>query len=184
MLHSLTSVTPFFACLYSCTSASFYLMWQYLQNNAHLLKKHFRAFLLALSLHLIVKEPKYYLSRHYPLTTIKTLHRSLLSLVLNILHYIPSWSSPLTWSQSGLNRRPPACKAGALPAELWPPSLETKLTHLWWAWVDLNYRPHAYQACALTNWATGPLVLSFSLLFSLHQAISVRTSIFTLSLSL
>jgi hypothetical protein len=24
------------------------------------------------------------------------------------------------WSQSGLNRRPPACKAGALPAELWP----------------------------------------------------------------
>ena len=26
----------------------------------------------------------------------------------------------------------------------------------WWAWVDSNYRPHAYQACALTNWATGP----------------------------
>ena len=24
------------------------------------------------------------------------------------------------WSQSGSNRRPPACKAGALPAELWP----------------------------------------------------------------
>ena len=21
----------------------------------------------------------------------------------------------------------------------------------WWAWVDSNYRPHAYQACALTN---------------------------------
>ena len=21
----------------------------------------------------------------------------------------------------------------------------------WWARVDLNYRPHAYQACALTN---------------------------------
>ena len=21
----------------------------------------------------------------------------------------------------------------------------------WWAWIDLNYRPHAYQACALTN---------------------------------
>jgi hypothetical protein len=20
-----------------------------------------------------------------------------------------------------------------------------------WAWVDLNHRPHAYQACALTN---------------------------------
>ena len=21
----------------------------------------------------------------------------------------------------------------------------------WWAWVDLNYRPHAYQACTLTS---------------------------------
>ena len=21
----------------------------------------------------------------------------------------------------------------------------------WWAWVDSNYRPHAYQARALTN---------------------------------
>ena len=28
---------------------------------------------------------------------------------------IQSW-----WSQTGSNRRPPACKAGALPAELWP----------------------------------------------------------------
>ena len=27
------------------------------------------------------------------------------------------------WSQAGSNRRPPACKAGALPAELWPPDL-------------------------------------------------------------
>src|SRR6185312_13636175 len=24
------------------------------------------------------------------------------------------------WSQAGSNRRPPACHAGALPAELWP----------------------------------------------------------------
>jgi hypothetical protein len=24
------------------------------------------------------------------------------------------------WSQGGSNSRPPACKAGALPAELWP----------------------------------------------------------------
>ena len=22
---------------------------------------------------------------------------------------------------------------------------------LWWAWKDLNFRPHAYQACALTT---------------------------------
>ena len=28
--------------------------------------------------------------------------------------------SPIWWSQTGSNRRPPACKAGALPTELWP----------------------------------------------------------------
>ena len=65
----------------------------------------------------------------------------------------------IKWSQAGSNRRPPACKAGALPAELWP-------QRKWWAWVDLNYWPHAYQACALTNWATGPSSKS-SQLFSL-----------------
>jgi hypothetical protein len=95
----------------------------------------------------------------------------------------PDW-----WSQTGSNRRPPACKAGALPAELWPltvaklvlerppssvrlglpteargkqpwlrpsgfagqPSLATASVG-WWAWEDLNFRPHAYQARALTN---------------------------------
>ena len=25
-----------------------------------------------------------------------------------------------------------------------------------WGWEDLNLRPHAYQACALTSWATTP----------------------------
>jgi hypothetical protein len=29
---------------------------------------------------------------------------------------------PIWWSQTGSNRRPPACKAGALPTELWPRS--------------------------------------------------------------
>ncbi len=28
--------------------------------------------------------------------------------------------TPAWWSQTGSNRRPPACKAGALPTELWP----------------------------------------------------------------
>ena len=31
------------------------------------------------------------------------------------------------WSQTGSNRRPPACKAGALPAELWPQKSEARL---------------------------------------------------------
>ena len=34
------------------------------------------------------------------------------------------------WSQTGSNRRPPACKAGALPAELWP--LARTGTHGFW----------------------------------------------------
>ena len=64
------------------------------------------------------------------------------------------------WSQTGSNRRPPACKAGALPTELWPQLKPICLKHLnkWWAEVDLNHRPHAYQACALTTWATGPSI--------------------------
>lgn len=51
------------------------------------------------------------------------------------------------WRRTGSNRRPPACKAGALPAELRP----RKGMGIWWAWEDLNLRPHAYQARALTN---------------------------------
>src|SRR5713101_7978871 len=27
----------------------------------------------------------------------------------------------------------------------------SNLRFQWWAWVESNYRPHAYQACALTN---------------------------------
>jgi hypothetical protein len=59
----------------------------------------------------------------------------------------PATRSLVWWSRTGSNRRPPACKAGALPAELRPliPGRE------WWAWEDLNLRPHAYQARALTN---------------------------------
>ena len=60
------------------------------------------------------------------------------------------------WSRTGSNRRPEACKATALPTELWPrevtDAIESKDTFDdWWAWEDLNLRPHAYQARALTN---------------------------------
>jgi hypothetical protein len=30
----------------------------------------------------------------------------------------------------------------------------------WWARRDLNLRPHAYQACALTSWATSPSLIT------------------------
>jgi hypothetical protein len=72
------------------------------------------------------------------------------------------------WSQTGSNRRPHACKARALPTELWPRrnTEDRKQTtdenasvfrslfsvfRSWWAWEDSNLRPHAYQARALTN---------------------------------
>ena len=36
----------------------------------------------------------------------------------------------MMWSQAGSNRRPPACKAGALPAELWPrPAFARETAH-------------------------------------------------------
>jgi hypothetical protein len=66
------------------------------------------------------------------------------------------------WSVRDSNPRPPACKADALPAELTPlllgrtPNYRAGIqicSHRLkrWAWKDLNFRPHAYQACALTN---------------------------------
>ena len=32
----------------------------------------------------------------------------------------------------------------------------------WWAQVDSNHRPHAYQACALTTWAMRPFRLKLT----------------------
>jgi hypothetical protein len=60
------------------------------------------------------------------------------------------------WSQTGSNRRPPACKAGALPTELWPQPArrrrkQNRRRKNWWAWDDSNVRPHPYQGCALTT---------------------------------
>ena len=53
------------------------------------------------------------------------------------------------WSWSGSNRRPTACKAAALPAELQPPCLEHPL--IWWVWLGSNQRPPPYQDGALTS---------------------------------
>ena len=36
------------------------------------------------------------------------------------------------------------------------PSWANPPDKIWWAEIDSNYRPHPYQGCALTNWATGP----------------------------
>ena len=44
---------------------------------------------------------------------------------------------------------PPACKAGALPAELHPHKRSQR--EAWWVWMDSNHRPPPYQDGALTN---------------------------------
>ena len=36
------------------------------------------------------------------------------------------------------------------------PNRTVALLSCWWAQVDSNHRPHAYQACALTTWAMSP----------------------------
>ena len=36
------------------------------------------------------------------------------------------------------------------------PSWANPPYYIWWAEKDSNFRPHPYQGCALTNWATGP----------------------------
>src|SRR5450830_922573 len=61
------------------------------------------------------------------------------------LRFDVSW-----WRLTGSNRRPPACKAGALPAELNP-------RNFWWVWLGSNQRPPRYQHGALTSRATDPL---------------------------
>ena len=62
------------------------------------------------------------------------------------------------WRMTGSNRRPPACKAGALPAELIPQDLnfQNSSTLTWWVWLGSNQRPLRYQHSALTSWATDP----------------------------
>ena len=58
---------------------------------------------------------------------------------LSQLSYSPSLSSPA--------RRRDDETAGD-PARTW---MTRKSAISWWVWMDLNHRPHAYQACALTN---------------------------------
>ena len=70
-----------------------------------------------------------------------------LSYYRNFIQSLMKW-----WRVPGSNRWPPACKAGALPAELTPHFGFWK----WWAKMDSNHRPHDYQSCALASWAIGP----------------------------
>jgi hypothetical protein len=65
--------------------------------------------------------------------------------VLCQLSYTPDKPLRIWLRGRDLNPRP----LGYEPNEL--PDCSTPRQLFWWAWVDSNYRPHAYQACALTN---------------------------------
>ena len=50
----------------------------------------------------------------------------------------------------------------------------------WWAQVESNHRPHAYQACALTFWAMSPFVIATTGISPLVFASSLwTTSVFS-----
>ena len=74
------------------------------------------------------------------------------------ISFAASVSFFIWWRVPGSNRWPPACKAGALPAELTPHMKK------WWAKMDSNHRPHDYQSCALASWAIGPYPFQLPLL--------------------
>ena len=46
------------------------------------------------------------------------------------------------------------CSANA--SQVADPFSPKSLAWFWWAQMDSNHRPHAYQACALTSWAMSP----------------------------
>ena len=93
--------------------------------------------------------------------------RLLLRLLLRFLQSLPLMLLRLLlpfnwWRLTGSNRRPPACKAGALPAELNPPGIlhifadatiyfSIHAQPNWWVWLGSNQRPPRYQHGALTN---------------------------------
>ena len=47
---------------------------------------------------------------------------------------------------------------------------------IWWAQVDSNHRPHAYQACALTTWAMSPYLVEISGIEPLTPCLQSRCS--------
>ena len=46
----------------------------------------------------------------------------------------------------------------------------------WWAQVDSNHRPHAYQACALTTWAMRPFLVEMRRIELLTPCLQSRCS--------
>ena len=85
----------------------------------------------------------------------------LAKLTLSQLSYTPICSALLFLPASGLVFAPVMdIRVHSLRKNATPSLAKTKFPSQmpvgvslpdWWAWIDLNYRPHAYQACALTT---------------------------------
>ena len=82
--------------------------------------------LLASTTHLSSCEPRHLSLPSFQRTRSKPLRLVGLTFIVSMRHT----SATHCWSQPGSNRRPPACKAGALPAELWPLWLALSLGRL------------------------------------------------------
>ena len=71
-------------------------------------------------------------------------------------HTMSKEQSPAYLAATGIATMPqPSCRGGASLSGRPGRNPSHEGTHpkmrAWWAWADLNGRPHAYQACALTN---------------------------------
>ena len=62
-----------------------------------------------------------------------------------------STARPKTLETVGFEPTTPCLQSRCSPTELRPQTPGTLQQRTWWAREDLNLRPHAYQACALTN---------------------------------
>ena len=111
--------------------------------------------------------------RQIALNTVIFKSQNLISLYLlnSVIFSLYPYSISTWWRLGESNSWPPACKAGALPTKLSPQLINQSMSlffciqhltmlvsQIWWVWQDLNLWPHAYQACALTNWATDPQI--------------------------
>ena len=59
----------------------------------------------------------------------------------------------------GLNVDTPLELQAQTAFHIQPLTISISRNDLWWAQVESNHRPHAYQACALTFWAMSPCYL-------------------------
>ena len=64
----------------------------------------------------------------------------------------PSWATPPILQISSKGLRISVCFAFRNPNYFRYPNFA------WWAWMELNHRPHAYQACALTKLSYRPKI--------------------------